>query len=264
MPALRAALLPLHAMRALSSREEVRARRSNASASMPHDDLLEALAKFDTPTICNALEIVAPEHRAIGFTTRPFVCADPTLPPMVGYARTATMRALEPSSLSKDDEKRRRLDYYAYMARRPHPTVVVMQDLDPVPGFGAFWGEVNSTVHRGLGALGAVTNGSFRDVGMLAPGFQLLGGMLAPSHAWVHAVDFGGQVNVHGMTVVHDDLIHADRHGAVVIPKDAACEILAAVDLIARRESVILEAARAPHFDFARLRAALENADEIH
>ncbi|TAM85830.1 RraA family protein [bacterium] len=226
--------------------------------------LLKTLAQFDTPTICNALEIVAPHRRTTGFTTRTFVCADPALVPMVGYARTATMRALDPSPLSKDEQHRRRLDYYAYVAQQPGPAIVVMQDLDPEPGFGAFWGEVNSTIHKGLGCLGVVTNGSFRDLGVLAPGFQLLGGKLGPSHAYVHAVDFSCQVNVFGMTVSHNDLLHADRHGAVVIPLDAAPHIPRAVELCARREAVILDTARRPGFDLASLRAALEHADEIH
>ena len=63
---------------------------------------LDALARFDTPTVCNALEIVAPERRALGFTSEPLVCADPGLPPMVGYARTATIRAAAPSAAPAD------------------------------------------------------------------------------------------------------------------------------------------------------------------
>ena len=103
----------------------------------------------------------------------------------------------------------------------PGPTVVVLQDLDPKPGFGAFWGEVNTAVHKGLGALGCVTNGSMRDIDDCAPGFQLLAGKIGPSHAHVHIVDFGGQVNVAGMTVCDGDVVHADRHGAVVVPREA-------------------------------------------
>ncbi|TAM56386.1 RraA family protein [bacterium] len=227
-------------------------------------ELLQQLAQFDTPTICNALEIVAPQRRATGFTTHHFVCAEPEHAPIVGYARTATMRAVEPPAQTKEETRRKRLDYYAYVAQPPGPSIVVMQDLDPEPGFGAFWGEVNSTIHQGLGCLGAITNGSFRDLGALAPGFQLLGGKLGPSHAHVHAVDFGVQVNVFGMTVAHNDLIHADRHGAVVIPHTVAAEVPAAAALCARREAVVLEAARRSGFDITRLRAALENADEIH
>ena len=38
---------------------------------------LDALAAWDTPTICNALEIVVPERRALGFNRRPLVAPFP-------------------------------------------------------------------------------------------------------------------------------------------------------------------------------------------
>ncbi len=144
------------------------------------------------------------------------------------------------------------------------PTVVVLQDLDDRPGYGAFWGEVNSTVHKALGALGCVTNGSFRDLGMWAQGFQMIGGRVGPSHAHVHMVDFGKPVNVFGMLVAHDDVVHADYHGAVVIPAEAVTKLPAAVDLIARREKVILEVCLDKEFTPAKLREALKRSGEIH
>ncbi len=98
---------------------------------------------------------------------------------------------------------------------------------------------------------------------MLAPGFQLLAGEVGPSHAWVHVVDFGGPVNVHGMGVRHGDLIHADRHGAVVVPLVVARDLPAAVDLVARREKVILDACARPGFDIAALKRAMAESAEI-
>ena len=225
---------------------------------------LDALKQYDTPTICNALEIVAPERRTIGFTTQEFSVLDPALPPIVGYARTATIRAAQPPGLPADEVRNRRAAYYEYVATGPMPSVVVIQDLDAEPGCGAFWGEVNTTVHQALGALGAVTNGSFRDIDASAPGFQLLGGKVGPSHAWVHAVDWGIQVNIFGMTVSHGDLIHADRHGAVVVPVAVAREIPAAADLLGRREKVILDACNAPDFSIEKLKAAMRDSAEIH
>lgn len=230
----------------------------------PTQTVLDALGRCDTPTICNALEIVAPERRARGFTTEALVCADPSLPPIVGHARTATIRAAEAPPLSAEEQRNHRAAYYEYVAQGSGPTVVVVQDLDPRPGFGALWGEVNSTVHKALGCLGAVTNGSIRDLDMLAPGFQLLAGKVGPSHAHVHVVDFGGQVNVFGMSVEHDDLIHADRHGAVVIPIALASDVLEAVELVARREKVILDACRRPDFDAAMLKEAMAKSVDVH
>ena len=95
----------------------------------------------------------------------------------------------------------KRLDYLDYVAAQPQPGIAVIQDLDDVVGFGAFWGEVQSNIHKALGCLGVVTNGSIRDIPLIAPGFQMLAGSLAPSHAYVHVVDFGGNVNIHGMAV---------------------------------------------------------------
>ncbi|HYM31762.1 MAG TPA: RraA family protein [Candidatus Cybelea sp.] len=225
---------------------------------------LAELAKFDTPTICNALEIVAPERRAFGFNTQPLQCIYPEMPPMVGYARTANIRSVEPP---KDPKKAQanRLAYFEYIAAGPKPAIVVHHDLDGAQaGFGCFWGEVMSHVHRGLGCVGLVTDGSIRDVDMNAKGFQMLARCVMPSHAWVHSVDFGGTVRVMGMTVSDGDLIHADRHGAVVIPLDAARKIAGACELLQKREAVILSAAKSPGFGIEQLRRALQTAAEIH
>ncbi|MCY3856401.1 MAG: RraA family protein [Rhodospirillales bacterium] len=225
---------------------------------------LERLAAWDTPTICNALEMVVPDRRATGFTVRPMVCADPDLKPIVGWARTATIRCSVPSEAPADQQQRGRIAYYEYVADGARPAIAVIQDIDPEPGFGAFWGEVNTAVHKGLGVQGVVTNGSIRDLDACAPGFQLLAGMVGPSHAYVHVLETGCPVDVYGMRVEHDAIIHADRHGAVVIPQAAVKELPAAVDLLTRREAVILECARQPEFDIARLRRAMADARDIH
>ena len=151
------------------------------------------------------------------------------------------------------------------MASKPAPSICVIQDVDGHEvGFGAFWGEVQSTVHKALGLLGVVTDGCIRDIPQWAPGFQALAGSIAPSHAHVHLAGFGSQVRIHGMLVRSGDLIHADRHGAVVIPEAVAAKIPAACDLLARKEAVILDLARKPGFTVAKLREALQKQDEIH
>lgn len=232
---------------------------------MPFDvKLLDHLKAFDTPTICNALELVAPERRAEGFTRRPFVCAFPALPPMLGFARTAAIRARERSEAAPEVLRQRRLDYYRYVAQGEEPRIVVIEDRDPEPGFGAFWGEVNTAVHKGLGLQGCITSGSIRDLDMIATDFQLLAGSVAPSHAWVRVEEFGGDVTVHGMTVRHGDLIHADRHGAVVIPLDAVERLALAIDLCTRREAPVIAAARQPGFTVEKLQVAMAEADDIH
>ena len=71
-------------------------------------------------------------------------------------------------------------------------------------------------------------------------------------------------VTVTGMAVRSGDLIHADRHGAVVIPEAVAAKIPAACDLLTRKEAVILDAAKKPGFNAAMLRDIFARMDDIH
>src|SRR3979409_637834 len=237
---------------------------NSAPAPLPAS-VLQALARYDTPTICNAMEIVAPERRLIGYTTKPLVCPFPNLPPIVGYARTVSIRSVLKSGRPADEQARRRIAYYEYVGTGFGPRITVIQDIDgPDVGYGAFWGEVQSNVHKALGCLGVITDGSIRDVPQWAPGFQALAGSIGPSHAWVHAEHFGGEVRVAGMPGRSADLIHADQHGAIVIPVDIAAKIPDACELCARRETPILEIARSPGFTLEKLKEALAKSAEIH
>lgn len=221
---------------------------------------LRVLKQWDTPTICNGLEVLLPERRAIGFTVESMVAAHPKLPPIVGLARTAIIRAKEKPAGSIPP----RTDWYDYVAADNMPTIAVIQDADDRPGFGAFWGEVHSIIHRQLGVLGCVTNGSFRDLDVLAPEFQILGGRVVPSHAHVHVVQMRCDVNIFGMVTTHDQVIHADCHGAVVIPPDAVKRLPDAIELCVKREKAILDVVRSPDFNSRKLQEAFKLASEIH
>ena len=225
---------------------------------------LDALRALDTPTVCNAIEMLVPERQGLGFTIDPLFCSRPHLPPMVGYARTAKIKASKPSTLGAEETKRLRLEYYRHVDAGPKPSVIVIEDIDEKPAFGSFWGEVQSNVHKGLGALGVVTNGTVRDLVDSAEGFQFMAATPGPSHAYVHVVEYAVEVTVAGMTVKPGDLIHADLHGAVVVPLEIATQIPGAAALIARREAVIIGAARQPGYGFEQLAAALKTAAEIH
>lgn len=225
-------------------------------------DLIAELKSVDTPTVCNALELLVPERRGYGFTTRPLVCTRPQLGPMVGIARTATIRAAHPSDAHADQVSLRDA-YYAYIDSGPKPSVVVIQDLDEERGYGSFWGEVNSNIHKGLGCDAVITNGSVRDLPDIAAGFQMLADRVGPSHAFVHVVDFSRPVTVAGMRVSDGDVIHLDQHGAVVIPHDVCGEVKQAAALIGRRERVVISAAQRPGFDIEALRRAQHEASQI-
>ena len=227
--------------------------------------LLEKLKTYDTPTICNALEIVDPGRRLTGFTVKPLVCPFPSLPPDRRLRQDGDDPHHARARARRQEAREQRIAYYEYIAAKPAPGIMVIQDLDGADvGFGAFWGEVMSAVHKGLGLLGVVTDGCIRDIDQWAPGFQALAGSIMPSHAHVHLHDFGKEVRVAGMLVRSGDIVHADRHGAVTIPEALAAKIPAACDLLARKEAVILEMARAPGFNVAKLREALAKQDEIH
>lgn len=203
---------------------------------------IDFLQSIDTPTVCNVLEMVAPERRGHGYTIRHLHCPFPSLPPMVGFAKTVTCRSRDKVDLG--DYMQKRLDYLDYVAAAPNPSWVVVHDLDDPPGHGAYWGEVMGNIHKALNCVGTITNGAIRDIPQIPAGFQMLAGSIAPSHAYVHVVDYGVDVTVHGMAVTSGDLIHADQHGAVVVPLDVIDAMPKAFEQLAAREAKIIDAAR--------------------
>ena len=212
------------------------------------------LRSIDTPTVCNLIEIVTPERRGAGYTVSHLHCPFPDLPPMVGFAKTVAIRARD--KVSGPSYMQKRMDYLDYVAAAPRPSVVMIEDKDEPPGYGAFWGEVQTNVHKALGCLGTITNGSVRDIPAVAEGFQMLAGSLSPSHAYVHVVEFGAPVTIHGMAVKSGDLVHADRHGAVVVPVDKIDAMQAALDGLTKQEARIIAAARAPGATVETIKAA--------
>ncbi len=228
------------------------------SAARVTKEQFEFLRSIDTPTVCNLVEMVAPERRGRGYTVKHLHCPFPDLPPMVGFAKTVTIRTKDEVPLGEASYMAKRLDYLDYVAAAPTPSVVVIEDLDGEhAGFGAFWGEVQTNLHKALGCLGTITNGAIRDIPTIPPGFQMLAGSIAPSHAYVHVVDFAVDVTVHGMAVASGDLVHADRHGAVAVPIDKIDAMRPAFDKLMAQEARIIQAARAPGATVESIKAAL-------
>ena len=183
-------------------------------------DLLKLLQSVDTPTVCNAIEVAQGKRGFSQFTRGTMISSDPEGGAMVGYAKTAKIAALEPPKENNDIIKERRMNYYRYMSELHSPTVVVIEDLDFPNCIGAYWGEINTKVHKGFGISGALTNGVMRDLGDLAEEFPVVAGSIGPSHGFVHVREIDTPVNVFGLTVSPGNLIHADRHGAVVVPNE--------------------------------------------
>ncbi|MFO1324153.1 MAG: RraA family protein [Burkholderiales bacterium] len=226
---------------------------------------LDALAHWDTPSVCNALERLDPATQGHGYITRPFICGFPAQKPIVGYARTAMIRSAQKLGASADEQRRLTDEYYRHVGAGARPAIVVIQDLDgDAAGYGAFWGEVQSAIHVGLGVSGVITDGSVRDLDQWAPGFQFLAARVAPSHAYAKPVAVGLEVQVFGMRVRPGDLIHADRHGAVVVPARLARSVPDAARAVAAREAKILAVARAPGCTAEKLIDVFHQLDGIH
>jgi regulator of RNase E activity RraA len=217
--------------------------------------LLALLRKIDTPTVCNAIEVAEGKRGFARFTRRTVIAAAPKLPAMVGFARTARIRGVKPSDESPDVVRARRMAYYKYMAEGPRPSLAVVEDLDYPECIAAFWGEINTVVHKGLGLGGVLTNGVMRDLGDLAPEFQVVAGSIGPSHGFVHVVDFDTPVNLFGLDILPGELVHADRHGAVVVPKAVIPWLKESVANLLASERIILDAARRPDFNFIEFEA---------
>ena len=214
------------------------------------DILLKTLSSVDTPTVCNAIEAAEGKRGFNNFTKGTMLSSAPDAQAVVGYALTAKIAAKAPPEDPPEVIKQRRMAYYKYIANAHKPAVVVIEDKDYPNCVGAFWGEINTTVHKGLGVSGAVTNGVMRDLGDVPKDFPVIAGSIGPSHAFVHVKEIGTPVEVMGLSVTEGDLIHADRHGALVIPSAVLPSLVAAITKLIETERLVLDPARAADFDY--------------
>ena len=221
-----------------------------------NENLLKLLQKVDTPTVCNAIEFAQGKRGFNAFTRGTMLASHPDAPAMVGYARTARIAAVAPPTEAPEAIKARRMAYYRHMSEGPRPAVVVIEDMDFPHCIGAYWGEINTTIHKGFGMSGALTNGVMRDLGDLPNGFPVVAGSIGPSHGFVHVKEVGKTVTIFGMEVANSDLIHADRHGALVIPSDVVPMLEAAIHKLMDTEKLALDPARRAGFDFNAFEAA--------
>jgi len=217
--------------------------------------LLNLLQSVDTPTVCNAIE-VAQGKRGFNDFTRGTMLASDTKGVIIGYAVTAQIAAIEPPTEAVSVIRERRMSYYKAMSENVKPSIAVVEDLDYPNCIGAFWGEVNTTIHKGFGMSGALTNGVMRDLGDMAEGFPVVAGSIGPSHGFVHVRTVNQPINVFGLNIKSGDLVHADRHGAVVVPIDVIDGLEASILKMQETEKLVLDPARKKGFDFNAFEAA--------
>ncbi len=216
------------------------------------DALLQALARYDSPTLANASETFDLQPRDVGFADNRIRCMFPELGRMVGFAATATIvaRGAPPADWAGAGNNA----LYSYVRTIPAPRIVVVKDFDDPPAHGSLWGEVHATIFGALGCVGCVTDGSVRDLdearGM---GFHFFAAGPSVSHAYVRVETVGEPVEIGGLVIAPGDLLHADQHGVLKIPPEIAPELPAAADRVIEAEQALLRWVRSEEFDPDRL-----------
>jgi regulator of RNase E activity RraA len=219
---------------------------------VPSSQEIEALKKITSPTIANAIETFKIRPRQEGNLSSEIRALFPEMGPMVGYAVTALIRA-EQGPI--EGHRASTFGWWDFVLSIPAPRVVVVHDLDDPRGQGAQWGEVQANIHRALGCVGVVTDGSVRDLDEVrALGFQFCAAHVSVSHANVHMVDFGIPVKIGGVWVRPGDLVHADQHGVVTVPAEAAAQIPAAVSKLEADERRIISVCQSKDFSAEKLK----------
>jgi regulator of RNase E activity RraA len=219
-------------------------------------DQLETLRRLDACTLANAIETFHERLRNEGFTDGTVRCLFPQLPPMVGYAATVKVRGSAPptaDSLYPD-----RTDWWNYILSLPAPRVLVVHDIATRPGLGTLLGAVHVNILRALGCVGAVTNGSVRDIPAAEKlGFHLFAGNISVSHAYVHIVEVGGQVEIAGLKIQSGDLLHGDLHGVQSVPPAVVGRISSVAARIVAKEQELIALCQSPDFSVEKLRTAV-------
>lgn len=213
---------------------------------------LEKLSAFDSCTICNAIERLNVRLRNEGFLSGVARCRFPSLPPMVGYAATARIRTSAPPMSHRCYYDR--MDWWHYVASLPEPRLLVLQDADHQPGFGAFVGEIHATIASALNCVGCITNSAVRDLPAAeAMGFQMFARRTSVSHAYAHIAEFGEPVEIDGIKISSGDLLHGDRHGVVTIPISAVSELAAEASKIIEEERDLIDFCHSSRFSLREL-----------
>lgn len=219
------------------------------SAPLTQEELA-ALRAINSPTIANAVEGFDVRPRESTYTQSGVQCLFPHLGVMTGYASTALIMSGQPPATRRLVSRKA---YWEYLAAAGAPRITVMQDVSDPPG-GAFWGEINTNIHRALGSIGLLTNGTVRDLDEVEPlGFHFFASGVSVSHGFAHLEDFNRPVRVFGALIHPGDLIHADKHGAVVIPPEVARDVIKAARTIEHEERVLIDLCKSPDFSIGEL-----------
>jgi len=223
------------------------------------DTMCEKLRQYDTPTICNVIELFNVRPYTVGFMDGSVQAAYPELEPMVGFAATATCRtAMQPRSGDAYHNLTEQVERFGELSGAP---VVVFQDLDK-PVVAATFGEIMCTTYQAFGAVGLITNGGGRDLAQVHElSFPVFTGSTICSHGHIHIPDIHMPVHVGGMAIYPNDLLHGDLNGVTTIPLDIADEVADVADEFVAAEQIILTVLHQDNVSAAQLREAVTEAD---
>jgi 4-hydroxy-4-methyl-2-oxoglutarate aldolase len=220
-------------------------------------DQMNAIRRFDTCTIANAIETFEVRLRNEGYTWPGLKCVTGAFPTMLGYAATCRVKSEDPPTTGHSYYDR--TDWWDVIEQLPTPRVAVIQDIDSHPGVGACVGEVHASILRALNCVGVVTNGSVRDVpAVAAMPFPMFACSVSVSHAYIHMVDFGEPVEICGLRIRSGDLLYGDCHGVLSIPMEIAADIPKVVEEILRQEKDTIAFCRSSDFSLDKLRKQVQ------
>lgn len=224
------------------------------------DTLLDKLRAVDTATVCNVIELFELRRRNRGFMDRRIKAAFPDMPPMVGYAATATCRTFaEPPARDLPGVP----DVISAFAELGGPAVIVLQNLD-TDGMAANFGDVFCNSFKAFGAVGLVTNGAGRDLDQVERiGFPVFCDGVVCAHGYMHLLEIGGAVQVGGIDIYADNLLHGDRNGVTAIPLEIAAEVADASAEYAAAEAVVIETAQSGAASLQDLRDAYREMSRL-
>jgi 4-hydroxy-4-methyl-2-oxoglutarate aldolase len=219
----------------------------------------DAVRDLDTCTVSNAIERLNVRLRNEGFISGALRCRFQSFAPMLGYAVTGRIRSSSPPMAGRCYYDR--MDFWDYVTTLPAPRVLVLQDADPRPGFGALVGEIHAAIGVALDCVGCVTNGAVRDLpAVKALGFHLFSGSVSVSHAYAHLIEFGQPVEIGGLKIAPGDLIHGDCHGVHAIPIETMSRIPREAAKILHAEGELKTFCRSSDFSIKELPKALKRA----
>ena len=219
--------------------------------------LLDALRRFDTCTIANAIEEFGVRLRNEGFTRPGLRCVTGGYPKLLGYAATCRVRSADPPMAGRSYFDR--TDWWDLIQNIPAPRIAVIQDLDAESSIGSTVGEVHASILKAFDCGGVITNGAVRDIpGVARMGFPVFASSVVVSHAYLHVVDYCSRVDIYGLEIHPGDLLFADCHGVISIPAQIVAELPVVAARIYENERRIIDLCQSPDFTPQKLKEAIK------